>query len=496
MIACYVEGFRDARRIVGIGRRALDAGKPILMWKVGNSEAGASAAASHTANLGGAPALYRAAFAQAGIIEVNDVSDLADCVHALEAAVSGNRLPRGNRIAVVTLSGGAGILMADRCSDAGLMLPKLTAATSAELRSFLPSFAAVGNPVDLTAGVLNDPALFGRALRLIAADPNVDMLGMPMAAISGKVALAAANEIAALARETQLPIMVAWNGPVETTRAAYEVLDAAGIPRYRTPVRCSRGFDALWQWSKALKRRAPPDAAPASTCTRPQWRDLLAGRGDIAEHEAKRVLVDYGIASTREALVQSAEQAARVAAEIGYPVVLKVQSPSIPHKTEAGGVRIALADAGAVAAAFDEIMVNARRHAPDAAIDGVLVQEMVSGATEIILGVSNDPLFGPAVMFGLGGIFAEVMKDVSFRLAPVTHDEALRMIREIRTFAILDGARGKPKADVAALAAAIVDLSTLALDLELTVAELDVNPLFVFPEGQGVKAGDALMRTF
>ena len=493
VIACYVEGFRDARRIVGIGRRALDAGKPILMWKVGNSEAGASAAASHTANLGGAPALYRAAFAQGGIIEVNDVSDLADCVHALEAAVAGDRLPRGNRIAVVTLSGGAGILMADRCSDAGLVLPKLAAATAAELKSFLPSFAAVGNPVDLTAGVLNDPALFGRALRLIAADPNVDMVGMPMAAISGKVALAAANEIAALSRETRLPIMVAWNGPVETTRAAYEVLAAAGIPRYRTPVRCARGFDALWQWSEALQRRTTPADAPH---TGPQWRESLAGRGDIAEHEAKRVLVDYGIPSTREALAQSAGEAVRAAVAIGYPVVLKVQSPAIPHKTEAGGVRIALADAAAVSAAFGEIMANARRHAPDAVIDGVLVQEMVVGATEIILGVSNDPLFGPAVMFGLGGIFAEVMKDVSFRLAPVSHAEALRMIREIRAFPILDGARGKPKADVAALAAAIVRLSTLALDLEAVVAELDVNPLFVFPAGQGVKTGDALIRTF
>ena len=496
VIACYVEGFRDARRIVGIGRRALDAGKPILMWKVGNSEAGASAAASHTANLGGLPALYRAAFAQAGIIEVNDVSDLADCVHALEAALAGDRLPPGNRIAVVTLSGGAGILMADRCSDAGLVLPKLAATTVAELKSFLPSFAAVGNPVDLTAGALTDPGMFGRALRLIAADPNVDMLGMPMAALSGQVALSAANEVAALSRETRLPIMVAWNGPLETTRAAYEVLDAAGIPRYRTPVRCARGFGALWQWSEARKRRTVPEIAPDAAPTGPQWSSALAGRGDIAEHEAKRVLADYGIPSTREAMAQSADEAVRAAAAIGYPVVLKVQSPGIPHKTEAGGVRVALADAAAVAAAFGEITANARRHAPGAAIDGVLVQEMVGGATEIILGVSNDPLFGPAVMFGLGGIFAEVMKDVSFRLAPVSRAEALRMIREIRAYPILDGARGKPKADVAALAAAIVRLSTLAIDLEATVAELDINPLFVFPEGQGVKAGDALIRTF
>ena len=207
------------------------------------------------------------------------------------------------------------------------------------------------------------------------------------------------------------------------------------------------------------------------------------------------MLADYGIAITREALVQSPEAAVRVAASVGYPVALKVQSPSIPHKTEAGGVRISLADEATVAAAYKEIVENVSRHAPDAVLDGVLVQEMVKGGIETILGVTNDPLFGPAIMFGLGGIFAEVMKDVSFRLAPVSTEEALQMIREIRAFPILDGARGRPKADLNELAATIARLSVLALDLESAVAELDINPLFVFPAGKGVKAGDALIRT-
>lgn len=495
VIACYVEGLRDARRLVDLGRRALVAGKPLLMWKVGNSEAGASAAASHTANLGGAPMLYRAAFTQAGILEVTDVTDLADCVHALEYAVTSDRLPRGNRIAVVTISGGAGILTADRCSDAGLILPKLAPATVEGLRACLPSFAAVGNPVDVTAGVLADPAMFGRALRLIAADPNVDMLALPLAAISGKTAFAAAREIVALTGETRIPIMVAWNGPQETTREAYQLLADAGIPRYRTPVRCARGFAALWQWTQARRQQAETPAPAAAARNASLWRERLAGRGDIAEHEAKRVLADWGIAPTREILATTRDEAVRCARQLGFPVVLKVQSPSIPHKTEAGGVRVGLASDAEVAAAYDEIVGNAGRHAPQAALEGVLVQEMVAGGTEVILGVSNDPLFGPAIMFGLGGIFTEVMKDVSFRLAPVTRDEALRMVREIRAFPILDGARGKPLADIEALACAIVALSGLALDLEHTVAELDINPLFVFPRGQGVKAGDALIRT-
>ena len=491
IIAAYVEGFKDASRFVGLGRKALAAGKPMLVWKVGNSAAGAKAAASHTANLGGAPALYRAAFRQAGAIEVSDVTDLADCAHALLA----KRLPRGNRVAVVTISGGAGILMADRCSDAGLELPALAPETVEKLRAIVPAFAALNNPIDVTAGILDDPAMFREALRLIAADPNVDMIGLPLAAVGGAVGTTLAREVAALRKETDVPILVAWNAAEASAHEAYAILAEAGVPRYDTPVRCARGFDALWQYARARRRLTEIRAEPALTIEHPEQRAAIRGRTqDLAEFEAKRVLAAYGIPVTREALAATRDEAVRAAGEIGFPVALKIQSADIPHKTEAGGVRIGVADGEAVAAAFDEIVVNARRHAPAARIDGVLVQEMVAGGTEVILGVNNDPLFGPAIMFGLGGIFAEVFKDVTFRLAPVTRSEAVEMIREIRAFKVLDGARGRPKADVEALADAILRLAALAIDLRGEVAELDVNPLFVLPAGQGVKAGDALIK--
>ena len=491
IIAAYVEGFKDARRFVGLGRKALAAGKPMLVWKVGNSEAGAKAAASHTANLGGAPALYRAAFRQAGAIEVSDVTDLADCAHALLA----KRLPRGNRIAVVTISGGAGILMADRCAEAGLELPALAPETVERLRAIVPAFAALNNPIDVTAGIFDDPDMFREALRLIATDPNVDMIGLPLAAVSGAIATTLAREVAALRQATDIPILVAWNAPEESAREAYAILAAAGVPRYRTPVRCARGFDALWQYARAQRRLAEIQAEQPLAVERPDVRTAIRGRKqDLAEFEAKRVLAAYGIPVTRETLATTRDEAVRAAAEIGFPVALKIQSADIPHKTEAGGVRIGVADREAAAAAFDEIVANATKHVPGARIDGVLVQEMVSGATEVILGVNNDPLFGPAIMFGLGGIFAEVFKDVTFRLAPVTRSEVVEMIREIRAFKVLDGARGRPKADVTALADAILRLSALALDLRGEVAELDVNPLFVLPDGKGVKAGDALIK--
>jgi acyl-CoA synthetase (NDP forming) len=491
VIAGYVEGFQDAHRLLGIGRRATAAGKPILVWKVGSSEAGAKAAASHTANLGGAMALYRAAFRQAGIVEVDDIGDLADCAKALLPG----RWPRGNRLAVVTLSGGAGIAMADRAATAGLALPPLAGETVAALKAVLPSFAAVANPLDVTAGLLNDAALVEVTLERLSADPNIDMIAFALAAASGKLAVTLAEKIVAVAREKDIPVFVAWNADADANRAAYEILDAAGIPRYQSPVRCARGIGALWSFTEARKRlEATRDEKPLTLHCAHARDALRRSGGDLSETDGKRLLAEYGIPGTKETLARSADEAVAVAEAIGLPVVMKILSADIPHKTEAGGVRLGVADAAAVRTAYAEIIRNARAYKPAAAIDGVLVQEMVAGGTELILGVQNDPLFGPAVMIGLGGVFAEVMKDVSFRLAPIGRSDAEAMLRELRGFALLDGARGRPKADVDAVVDALLRLSALAVDLRDDLAELDINPLTVLPAGQGVRALDALVK--
>ncbi|MDQ2734038.1 MAG: acetate--CoA ligase family protein [Pseudomonadota bacterium] len=491
VIAGYVEGFQDAHRLLGIGQRATTSGKPMLIWKVGTSEAGARAAASHTANLGGAMALYRAAFRQAGIVEVDDIGDLADCAKALLPG----RWPRGNRLAVVTLSGGAGIAMADRAATAGLALPPLADETVTALKAVLPSFAAVANPLDVTAGLLNDAALVDVTLERLAADPNIDMIAFALAAASGKLAVALAEKIVDVARDKDIPVFVAWNADAATNRAAYEILDAAGIPRYQSPVRCARGIGALWSFTQARQRLAATRDEKPLTLHSPDARDVLRRSGaDLTETDGKRLLAGYGIPGTKEALARSADEAVATAESIGLPVVMKILSADIPHKTEAGGVRIGVADAGAVRTAYAEIMRNAHAYKPDAALDGVLVQEMVAGGTELILGVQNDPLFGPAVMAGLGGLFAEVMKDVSFRLAPIARSDADAMLRELRGFPLLDGARGRPKADVDAVVDALLRLSALAVDLRDDLAELDINPLTVLPAGRGVRALDALVK--
>lgn len=492
LIVGYIEGLKDAGRLLETGNRALDAGKPVLMWKVGNTEQGQLAARSHTANLGGEMALYRAAFRQSGIIQVEDIQDVADYGRAFACG----RLPRGNRLAIITISGGAGILMTDECIARGMQLPKLAPETGEKLRGFVPAYGSLLNPVDVTAAIFNNTELIGLALQAIVDDPNVDCVAMINASLQGELAAKVAAQIVTGASRTDKPVFICWSARDEVAPEAYAALDAARIPRYKSPVRCGRALAVLSWYAEAQRKRERRKEEKALALSSAAARQTLAGRAaDVAEHVAKRILVDYGIPVTREALAERKDEALAIARSIGYPVALKVQSPDIPHKTEARAVRLDIATDGELAAAYDEVRTNARAYRKDAKIEGVLVQEMARGGVETILGVTNDPLFGPAVMFGLGGIFAEVLKDVSFRLAPVTASVAREMVEELAGYPVLAGARGRPRADLGALVDTIVRLSALAVDLKDHIAELDINPLFVFAEGKGVKAADALIRT-
>ena len=491
VIVGYIEGVKDAHRITEIGAKAMAAGKPILMWKVGNTDEGQKAAASHTANLGGAMALYTAAFKQTGIIQVEDIQDVVDYGRMFRCG----KLPAGNRLAMITVSGGAGILMTDECVARGMRLAQLAPQTVEKLRAFVPSYGSLGNPVDVTASIFNDLALINRTLQAIVDDPGVDCIALLNASLQGEIAEKIAQQIIAIAKTTDKPIAAAWSARDVMATAAYAALDEARIPHYKSPVRCGRALAALSGYAEARRRmQAQRDEKPL-VLNKTQSKQILTGRtSDIAEYQAKQVLAEYGISVTQEELATTREQALMMAKKIGYPVAIKVQSPDISHKTEAKAVKLGLASDAELAAAYDEVLANARAYNAKAQIEGVLVQEMLRGGTEAILGISNDPLFGPAVMFGLGGIFAEIMKDVSFRLAPVTLSMAREMIAEIKGYPLLTGARGRPHADIDALAEAIVKLSALAVDLKDHVAELDINPLFVMERGKGVKAADALIR--
>ena len=491
IIAGYVEGLKDADRLVGVGQKAMEAGKPILMWKVGNTEQGQRAAASHTANLGGAMALYRAAFRQTGIIQVDDIQDVVDYGRAFRSG----RLPKGNRLAIITISGGAGILMTDEIVARGMQLAQLAPETLAKLKEFIPSFGSLLNPVDVTAAIFNDLTLIDRTLQTIIDDPGVDCVAMINASLQGELAHAIAAEIVAGAKKTDKPVFLCWSARDVSAVDAYALLDAARIPHYKSPVRCGRALSAVSWYAQAKRRNEAQRSEKPLVLSGPAAKKLLTGRtADVAEYEAKRILAEYGIPVTQEALATGADEAVAAAKRIGYPVAIKIQSPDISHKTEAKAVKLSITDERDLREAFDDVLANARSYKADAKIEGVLVQEMVKGGTEAILGVTNDPLFGPAVMFGLGGIFAEVLKDVAFRLAPVTPSVAREMIEEIKGYPVLAGARGKAPADVDALADAIVRLSALAVDLKDSLAELDINPLFVMDKGKGVKAADALIK--
>lgn len=491
IIVGYIEGLKDAHRLIEIGNRALAKRKPIFAWKVGNTEQGQKAAASHTANLGGAMALYKAAFRQAGIIQVEDIQDVIDYALAFQCG----KLPAGNRVAIITISGGAGILMTDECVSRGMQLPQLAPATIEKLRGIVPSYGSLLNPVDVTAAIFNDLSMIGRTLNAILDDPHVDAIAMINASLQGELAASVAKEVAAVAARSDKPIFLAWSARDAVAGDAYAMLDKVKVPHYKSPVRCGRALAALSWYAEAVRRGEAMKGEKAAVISSNEARRMLAGRKeDVAEYAAKQVLAHYGIGITKEELAASREHAVAIAQRVGYPVALKVQSPDISHKTEAKAVRLGLRADAEVAAAYDDILRNAKAYKSEARIEGVLVQEMVAGGIEAILGVTNDRLFGPAVMFGLGGIFAEVLKDIAFRIAPVTHAVALEMIAEIKGHAVLTGARGAAHADIEALADAIVRLSALAVDLQDHVAELDINPLFVFPEGGGVKAGDALIR--
>lgn len=487
LIAAYVEGFKDAKKLVSVARKALAADKPLMMWKVGNSAAGAKAAMSHTANLCGAPSVYKAAFKQSGIIAVRDIDELIDCAQGLLSSAR----PAGTRVGIVTLSGGAGIAMADRCEEMGLSLPELDPSTIKRLKQLLPSFATTQNPLDLTAEMGANDAAFADVLRVLIEDPNIDLIGLPMAAMSGPVGTRFAKAIAAVKATTSKPIFVAWNARQSDAGDAYQCLADAGIPRYVTPARCANGMSAA-----ALFAQAQRQSATEVATVRPFPTGDLSeffGRGTLTEYESKKLLARFDIPITEEVLARTREEAIRAAAKLGSDVVLKIQSPVILHKSDIGGVKVGLCGEKAVAEAFDDIIEKAAAHVSDDQVDGVLVQQMVRGGVEVILGIDNTSVFGPTIMFGLGGIFAEIMQDISIRIAPVSRREAMEMIREIKGLPILNGARGRPKADIDALCDALMALSSMAVNLRSTVSEVDINPLFVLPEGQGVVVGDALI---
>ena len=494
MVVAYLEGIKNGKQFAQLADRALELGKPIAALKVGRSEIGMKAAASHTGSLTGSDAVVDAFFNQKGIVRTDDIEDMIDIAALMQRIPA---LPRGKGLGIITTSGGAGILVADTAEEQGIDLPALDADTTAAIEAVIPAYGSALNPVDVTAAVINEADDFVKVMQALVAVETIDALVIVVTMISGASGAQMARDIVKMTRMTDKPIVVAWTAGDRLMGDNLQILRDGEVQVFQSPVRATKAMGRLMQFGafrKELMARGggtieetPESVLQAATAI------LDSADGNLTEHQGKEFLAQYGIPVTGEAVAGSEDDAARIATDIGFPVVMKIDSPDILHKTEAGGLRLGIKDAAEARAAYTEIMANAKAYDASARLTGVLVQEMVMGGTEVIVGLNNDPQFGPTVMFGLGGIFVEILKDVSLRVAPLTREDAEAMIREISSFEILNGARGRPKCDIDAVADVLVRVGRLALDLEDRVAELDINPLLVLPAGQGVRVADALV---
>ncbi len=478
-----LEGTPDARRFLALGRRSLELGKPVLIWKSAITEPGAKAAASHTANMTGSSDLWRAAIRQAGLIEVDDVEPITD----LAKLVAQGRLPKGPRVGVLSISGGSSIVFADRGTAGGLTLPAFTEATHDALRPIIPSFGSIQNPADVTASVFNDMTMLTRATEIVLADPGIDQVVLMLASLPGLPALRAAEAIADAAMRTDKPVTLVWSGRRSKSEAAYAVLEAARVPIVPTPSRMATAMARLTRFSldrgRLLPRRVPDDVVL------PDGLVLPVGAATLSEVDSKRLLSAFGIAVTREVLVPTGGDAISATRDLKPPFAVKVVSADIAHKSDIGGVRLGVG--AELASAVADVTACARSAIPTAHIDGVLVAEMARGI-EVLIGVVNDASFGPAIALGLGGVMTEVMQDVTYRIAPFDIETAREMIADLKAAPLFHGHRGSPPADVEALAETLVKVSGLAWALRDRLTELDINPVFVRPAGQGVVAADAL----
>ncbi|MEW6502603.1 MAG: acetate--CoA ligase family protein [Chloroflexota bacterium] len=487
-ISLYIEGFRDGRRFIEAARNAT---KPIIALKAGVSAHGAAAAASHTGSLAGAAKVYGAAFQQAGVVQATDLNDLFNRTLSLSLQPP----MKGDNLLVITNGGGVGVLATDAAEKSGVPLKFAPADVQAELKKHMPEFGSAKNPVDLTG--MAGREWYQASIRFAFAHPWVDGMVILYCETAMTDPLDIAKGIKQAIVEsgvTDKPVTVSFVGG-ERSEEAMRWLVENGIPAYGAPDLAVNAIAALREYAR-MKEIVREEAMPCLAQDRERALKIInkarsEGRDSLTEIEAKEVFECYGLPVTPTRLARNADEAVALAREIGYPVVMKIVSPDILHKSDAGGVRVNIKDDAGVRDAFKTIMKNAKEYKATANIHGIAVQEMAPWGTEVILGSVNDPTFGPTMMFGLGGIFVEVLKDVTFRVAPVTSSQALRMLDEIRGAPIIAGVRGEAPRDRHALADVICQYSTMILDLADEVSESDANPVLVYESGKGLKVVDA-----
>ena len=473
VITCIAEGLKDGERLLEAGEKALAADKPIVMYKIATGAAGAKAAMSHTGTLAGSNEAYEAAYRRAGIIAVESMEDVYETASFLAKAGR----PKADGVAAMAATGGGCVITLDKAEKYSVSMPPPAPQTRAILEANIPDFGSPNNPCDITAQVASNPESYRICAQAMLNDPSYATLVI-MAPTITQGTIKQVPMFSSLGKEAGKPVCISWlsewlQGPGSDL---YEADPHTAL--FHTTSRC---FQALagWQWREgrrregAFQRRESRDSEAAMAT-----RKILERAGQkITEREAKDVLAAYSVPVARDAVVQTAAEAVRAAEKIGFPVVLKVESPDIPHKTEAGVVRLALNSGDAVQAAFLDVMEAAERIRPMPDIRGVLVQPMIEAGIEVVVGTQCDPTFGPMVIVGMGGVLVEVLRDSAAELAPVTKKQAREMLESLRGYKLLTGYRGSKSVDVAGLADIIVSVSQLATDIADEIAELDVNPI-------------------
>jgi acyl-CoA synthetase (NDP forming) len=480
VITVYSEGIRDGARLLAALEAARRARKPVVMMKVGTSAVGSAAAQSHTASIAGNDAVTDAVLADQGVVRARSTEHMLDVARLATRRI----YPVGNSLGVITVSGGAGVIVSDAAEAVGLAMPEMPAAAQRHLKALIP-FAAPRNPVDCTAQFMNDLTIAGRFTEAVVAEGGYQSILGFFTYTVGAASIADGLRAQLKAVRERHPDRL-FVLSILASKERVRQYEADGFTVFEDPARAVVAIEAMGRFGEAFARRpglpapaVPSIALPAET---------------PSEAEAKRVLAEAGIAVAPERACATADAAVAAAEALGWPVVMKILSPDILHKSEIGGVLLDVADADAVRAGFATLIERGRQAAPTARMEGVLVARQLGGGVECILGIQRDPVFGPVAMFGLGGIFVEVMKDVVLRQCPFGEDVAERMIRSIKGAPLLLGARGRPPVDVKALAAMLSRLSVFAHQAGERLRSIDLNPVFALPDGQGAFAADAVIE--
>jgi acetate---CoA ligase (ADP-forming) len=490
VITAYLEGVKYGREFIKISSR-VSKKKPIIVIKSGNTDAGARAVSSHTGTLAGSAKAYEAAFKQAGIIRANTIRDLFNYA----TAFSYQPLPKGKKVAIITNAGGPGIMATDACEKSNISLTSLSKETIDKLKSFLPAAANFYNPIDVLGDARADR--YRKTLEVVINDNNVDAVVVLLTPQAMTQPLKTAKAVVEVLDKSSrsIPVVASFIGGTEIARAV-KFLTENDIPGFDIPEEAVDTLGVMMShtdWKSRLIYPIESFDVDREKVKKIFDRCKVEERLELGELEAREILKAYSIRVPEAELASDIKAAKEIAKRIGYPLVLKIVSPNILHKTDVGGVRVGIENEKELEESYDDILFHVKRYMPDVNIRGILVQEFIRDKKETIIGMSGDPQFGPMIMFGLGGIYVEVLKDVSFRIAPLSRHEAGEMIEEVKTVSLLKGTRGEVPSDIESIIEIILKVSQLVMDFP-EILEMDINPLFVKKQGEGSIAGDARIR--